>query len=161
MNNKPQSCTEIYEQYHGLGDFAGKPIVGGFAKLEEAGAKWRECYSNAQQQLFSKFRRIAQAIDAKIASGVSKETALVEFDSLWTLDEVNMNPTKMITKLQKVGFVKANARKRKAPGGAREQRRDQHRAASGSAPLRPGAGGNLLDRLPRPPINLNAPSYVV
>ena len=63
------------------------------------------------------------------------------------MDGVNSNATKMIAKLQELGIIKHNARKRKAPPNtAREQRRTLHKAASGSAPLR--AGAPSLSNLP-------------
>jgi len=43
MNPCPQSATEIYEQYYGIGEeFSGQPIEGGFAKLEEVGNNWKD-----------------------------------------------------------------------------------------------------------------------
>jgi len=165
MNLSPQSATEIYNQYHGIGEFSGEPIDGGFAKLEEAGNNWKATYSNAQRQRFSKLKRIVKAIDIKIASGESKDAALAFFDSLWSSTEVNRNETKMIKELQQAQLLEVKARKRKAPEEtARHQRRLQHRAGSGSAPLRPGPP--LLNQTPYlqalpPPINVLNPTRVI
>jgi len=140
MSRRFEQATKIHEQYYGVGEYEGKPVDGGFAKLEASGTSWRSTYNNSQLQHFSKLKRIVRAIDDKIESGQSRGSVLAEFDALWTMEEVNMNATKMITKLQQLGIVKHAARKRKAEQDrAAVQRRREHHAASGSAPLRPAA----------------------
>ena len=115
MNAAPFSCRQDHESHH-----CGKEAL----KLQH----------------FSKLKRIVRTIDDKIELGQSRESVLAEFDALWSMEEVNMNATKMIAKLQQLGIVKHNSRKRKADQDtARSQRNQQHRAASGSAPLRPAA----------------------
>ena len=107
MNRAPSSVTEIYNQYYGIGEtFSGQPVDGGFAKLEEAGASWRNSYNNSQGQYFSKVKRIVLAVDARIKGGRSKESSLAEFDSMWSMEEVNQNATKMISKLQQCSLMK-------------------------------------------------------
>lgn len=141
-----ERATQIYEQYFGVGEYEGKPVDGGFAKLEAAGTSWRSTYNNSQMQHFSKLKRIVGAIENKIENGQNLESVLAEFDALWTTEEVNMNPTKMISKLQQLGIVKQARRKKKAQQDrAQIQRRRQHQAASAFAPLQPAA----LQILPR------------
>jgi len=143
MSRKFASATEIFEQYHGLGEYVGKPIDGGFASLEESGTTWRSGYNNSQVQHFSKVKRIVRAMEEKI--GVEGQASVFEeFNSLWTMEEVNMNPTKMISKLQQLGILKVASRKRKDGPTAREVRRTQHQAASASAPL--ATGGTMVGR---------------
>lgn len=140
MDGKFERASEIFEQYYGVGTkYSGKPIDGGFAKLEESGTTWRSVYNNSQLQRFSKLKRIVGAMDAKIAAGRSQESVLAEFDALWTMEEVNMNATKMIGKLQELRLLKVSGRKRKDGPTASESRRMQHQAASASAPLTTGA----------------------
>jgi len=174
MNSSHESAMAIYDQYHGTGIFAGQPIDGGFAKLEESGANWKASYNNAQRQRFSKLKRIVKAIDIRIKDeGETKEAALEFFDAIWSSDEVNRNPSKMIAKLQRDGLLKVNQRKRKAPEDtALMQRRTQHQAASASAPMRAGAGvamragafqnyGAPSGRLILPPTNGMNPTRIV
>jgi hypothetical protein len=55
------------------------------------------------------------------------------------MEEVNMNTTKMIAKLQQLGFLKVSGRKQKEGPTASERWHMQHPAASMSAPLATGA----------------------
>ena len=139
MSHEFARATEIFEQYYGVGEYAGKPIDGGFAKLEESGTKWHSEYNNSQLQHFSKLKRIVRAMDEKIGAGQSRESVLAEFNALWTTEEVNMNTTKMIAKLQQLGILKVSGRKRKEGPTASERRCTQHQATSASAPLATGA----------------------
>jgi len=168
MNPSPQSATEIYQQYHGIGTFAGQPIDGGFAKLEKEGGNWKATYTNVQRQRFSKWKRIVKAIDDRIKGGESAESSLEFFDVIWSSNDVNKNETKMINKLQKDGLLQVNSRKRKAHEEmARQQRHLQHQVASGGAPLCPGPPAPpLLNQMPYmqalpPPINPLNPTHVV
>lgn len=146
MARRFTTATEIYKQFHGIGDeYAGKPVDGGFAKLEASGTSWRAGYNNSQSQHFSKLKRIVVAIDEKTKAGRDRQSVLAEFDALWTTEEVNMNPGKMIEKLKHLGMVKHSSRKRKsAEETARAKRRREHQAASASAPLRPSATNNMF-----------------
>jgi len=168
MNPSPESATQIYQQYYGIDSFAGQPIDGGFAKLEEEGGNWKATYMNAQRQRFSKWKRIVKAIDDRIKGGESAESSLEFFDSIWSSNDVNKNETKMINKLQKDGLLLVNSRKRKAhEETARQQRRIQHQVASGGAPLRPGPPAPpLMNRMPYmqalpPPTNLLNNTHVI
>ena len=138
MDRTFERATSMFEQFYGLGEYSGKPIDGGFAKLEESGTTWRSVYSNSQLQRFSKFKRIVGAMDEKMKAQ-SQADVLAEFDALWTTEDVNRNETKMIAKLQQLGLVKVATRKRKDGPTASERRRAQHQAASASAPLATGA----------------------
>ena len=140
MSRTFERATQIHDQYYGVGEYDGKPVDGGFAKLEASGTSWRRSYNNSSLQHFSKLKRIVRAIDDKIERGQSRESVLAEFDALWSMEDVNRNATKMVNKLQQLGIVKHASRKRKADSDrAPEQRRRQHQAASASAPSQPAA----------------------
>ena len=78
-------------------------------------------------------------MDEKIGVGQSHESVLAEFNALWTMEEVNMNTTKMIAKLQQLGILKVSGRKQKEGPTASERWHTQHQAASTLAPLATGA----------------------
>jgi len=122
--------------------------------------------TNAQRQRFSKFKQIVKAIDGRIAGGETKDASLAFFDSVWSSMEVNKNETKMISKLQKDGLLKLNARKWKAPEEmARARQRSQHQAGSAGAPLRPGPllllNQNSQGQVVGPPTNVLNPNRIV
>ena len=74
--------NELFDEFHGLGRFEGKPIPGGFAKLEEVfKTKWRQGFSRGQKKEWSRLTMTIRGINAHIDElGGDRQRALDNLD---------------------------------------------------------------------------------
>lgn len=80
------SITQVYSEYHGLGEFEGVPVDGGWNEIEKQfKASWRsttkKLYTTAESKHFTRVKRLVQWID-KCAenSNVDVNTILNDLD---------------------------------------------------------------------------------
>jgi hypothetical protein len=113
------SMNEMFNEFYGLGMFEGKPVPGGFAKLEEVfKTKWRQGFSRGQKKEWSRLTMTIRGINKHIDElGGDRARALDNLDI--TFQEkggVNHTTSKMVTYMQERGLLeKGKARGRYAP----------------------------------------------
>jgi len=98
----------MWNEWHGLGEYDGQPIAGGFQQLEVLrGAEWRKkSYSSTETNRFSHIKRIIATVKPEVPT-----QNLAVFDELWVSHEKSL--TKMIAALQERGWIVKKSRKRK------------------------------------------------
>jgi hypothetical protein len=112
------SIHELYEEFYGLGKFEGKPVAGGFAKLDELfKTKWRQHFSKSQKKEWSRLTMTVRGINVHIEELGKIELALNNLDLVFQDKHgVNHTTSKMILYMQDKGWLtKSRARGRYAP----------------------------------------------
>jgi hypothetical protein len=80
---RPKSATAIFEEYYGLGEYEGQPIVGGLAAMDSKyHNKWR-LGDAGYQKAYSRMQQIVKAVDTEINQGKTQEAVLAEYDALF------------------------------------------------------------------------------
>lgn len=110
------SLSLMWDEWHGIGgqDTLDKPVVGGFAQLEQTyKSKWRSQLVPAQQRHITRIRVIINGIKTMAQTlRMSTESALDLLETEWTRRK--KSPDAMVRYLQENGFLKkAKARGRK------------------------------------------------
>lgn len=111
QRNQPTSVTSIYEEYYGIGSFQDKPMVGGFAALEEKfKMKWRE--GNASyNRAFLRMKQIVDCIGNEAnSSGRPVSEVLQRMDELFKSNTCN-STAKVIRILQDENLIPKRARR--------------------------------------------------
>jgi hypothetical protein len=112
------SIHELYDEFYGLGRCQGKPVIGGFAKLEEDfKTKWRQGFSGGQKKEWSRLTMAIRGINRHIAELGDKERALDNLDLVFREKHgVNHTLSKLVQHMQEKGILtKGRARGRYAP----------------------------------------------
>ncbi len=102
------SIHELYHEFYGLGEFEGKPIPGGLAKLEELfKAKWRQGYSGGQKKEWSRLSQTIVGINAHIVElGGDRAKALDNLNAVFQeKDGINHTTSKMVKYMQGKGLL--------------------------------------------------------
>lgn len=85
--NQPKSCTAIYHEFHGIGEFEGIPIDGGLAAMDgRYKTKWRSG-DKAYQKAFSRMQQISKAVSVEMEKGRTMLEVLLEFDELFVTNQ--------------------------------------------------------------------------
>jgi hypothetical protein len=112
LANNHESVTNLYHEWFGIGIKQDKPCLGGFEALEvERKSFWRKGYHKAENQRFSKLKRIIDCIKKQQIGGRELLIILSEYDDWWK--QANSNPTNMIELLQAKEHYAASSRKSK------------------------------------------------
>jgi hypothetical protein len=111
-----ESVTNLYSEWFGIGPKQDQPCPGGFEALEvERRSFWRKGYSKAENQRFSKLKRVIECIKKRQERGGTELLGiLAEYDGWWK--EVGSNPTNMIELLRSKQHYVAASRKGKKRG---------------------------------------------
>jgi hypothetical protein len=113
------SMNELFNEYYGLGRFEGKPVCGGFDKLEKVfKTKWRQGFSRGQKKEWSRLTMTIRGINQHIEElGGDSSRALDNLDLVFQeKGGVNHTTSKMVAYMQEQGLlVKGRARGRYAP----------------------------------------------
>jgi hypothetical protein len=117
------SLSLMWDEWHGIGgpDTLDKPVVGGFAQLEQTyKAKWRSALVPSQQRHITRIRLIMNGIKTMAqTSSMSNQSAMDLLEPEWTRRKKSVDA--MVKYLQEGGFVKkAKARGRKKQGQPEE-----------------------------------------
>jgi hypothetical protein len=106
------SVTDLYNEWFGIGPKQDQPCPGGFEALEvERKSFWRKEYDKAQNQRFSKLKRVIECIRKQQESGRELLMILGEYDGWWK--QAKSNPTNMIQLLLAKEHYAASSRKSK------------------------------------------------
>jgi hypothetical protein len=100
---KQKDLQGLWDEWHGLGKFEGKPREGGFESLElEFKAKWRR---HLDVQHFSRTKRVVAGIKAYIErEGVAEDIAIATLDSVYKDDASSV--ANMVVWMQDMGLLK-------------------------------------------------------
>jgi len=116
------SMNKLYDEFYGLGRFEGKPVPGGFAKLEEVHkTKWRQGFSRGQKKEWSRLTMTIRGINRHIEElGGDAPRALDNLDLVFQeKGGINHTTSKMVTYMQEKGLLaKGRARGRYAPANS-------------------------------------------
>lgn len=87
LSNSYKSLVDIWSEWYGLHQFQGKPVVGGFEKLEELqGRKWRAHFNNGQKLQFSRSQAVIKAVKTYCERIPGKEGKEIEVLANWDPD---------------------------------------------------------------------------
>jgi Transcriptional activator of glycolytic enzymes len=111
QRNQPTSVSSIYEEYYGIGNFKDRPMVGGFAGLEEKfKMKWREG-DTSYNRAFLRMKQIVDCIDNEATtSGRPVADVLKQIDELFIANTCN-STAKVIRILQEENLIPKRARR--------------------------------------------------
>jgi hypothetical protein len=99
---------ELFDEFYGLGEFEGKPVAGGLAKLEEMfKAKWRQGYTGGQKKEWSRLTQTIVGINGYIGElGGDTAKALDDLNVVFQeKDGVNHTTSKMVKYMQERGLL--------------------------------------------------------
>ena len=83
----PRSFRSVYEEFHGIGEYDGVPIVGGLAEMDRRyKRKWRSG-DIGYQRAFSRLQQICKAVEIEVGKGKSLEAVLDDLDELFVEKE--------------------------------------------------------------------------
>jgi hypothetical protein len=102
------SIHELYNEFYGLGEFEGKPVAGGLAKLDELfKTKWRQGFSGGQKKEWSRLTQTIVGINAHIVElGGDKGKALDNLNVVFQEKlGVNHTTSKMVKHMQESGLL--------------------------------------------------------
>jgi hypothetical protein len=102
------SIHELFDEFYGLGAFEGKPVAGGFAKLEELfKTKWRRGYSGGQKKEWSRLTQTIVGINAHIEELEGDEAKALDNLNLIFQEKggVNLTTSKMVKHMQESGLL--------------------------------------------------------
>lgn len=107
LSSRYTSLEEMWMEWYGLNRQFGKPIPGGFAKLEELHkAKWRGHFDPAQKRHFSKIKSIIGGLRKKMdETDANDSTVLAEYDQRFQKD-FKKSVGRLLALLQEEGLVK-------------------------------------------------------
>jgi hypothetical protein len=112
LANNHESVTKLYNEWFGIGPKQDKPCLGGFEALDvERKSLWRKGYHKAENQRFSKLKRIIDCVKKQQIGGRELLIILGEYDGWWK--QAKSNPTNMIELLQSKEHYAASSRKSK------------------------------------------------
>lgn len=112
LANNHESVTTLYNEWFGIGRKQDQPCPGGFEALEvERKSFWRKGYNKAENQRFSKLKRVIECVKKQQKGGMELRDILGEYDGWWK--EAKSNPTNMIALLQSKTHYEASSRKSK------------------------------------------------
>jgi Transcriptional activator of glycolytic enzymes len=84
MRNPIISILNMYQEYNGLGDYAGDPIPGGKKKLDERfGTKWYKHFDEKDKTHYNRCRRIVRKIDQLANSYEDFDRAVEQIETLF------------------------------------------------------------------------------
>ena len=102
------SIQKLYNKFYGLGEFKGKPVAGGLAKLEEIfKTKWRQGFSGRQKKEWSQLTQTIVGINVHIVElGGDEGKALDNLNVVFRQKlGVNHTTSKMVKHMQESGLL--------------------------------------------------------
>ncbi len=107
-----ESVTNLYNEWFSIGPKQDQPCPGGFEALEvERKSFGRKGYNRAENQRFSKLKRVIECIKKQQGGGRELLSILGEYDGWWK--QAKSNPTNMIELLLSKKHYAASSRKSK------------------------------------------------
>jgi hypothetical protein len=106
MVAKHHSIQSLWDEWHGLGDFLDKPVVGGIAAIETLyKSKWRTHFSSSEKKHFSRSQIVMRAIQTT-CDGCDEpfEETIGSFEVSYEVD-AKFSIAKMATIVQNLGLV--------------------------------------------------------
>ena len=105
------SVKTLYQEWYGLGPFEGVPISGGIDALETRyKTSWRQGFSSAETQHFSRSFRVIKAIKfMEETKGISTEASIAELEQVFMASKKKLST--FVEKLKREGLLptKGNA----------------------------------------------------
>jgi hypothetical protein len=103
---KHHSIQSLWNEWYGLGDWEGKPVVGGIAAMERhEKSKWRKHFSMSEKKHFSRSQIVIKGINTTIHDrGETFETTMESFELTFE-EEAKLSMGKMADIVQKLGLV--------------------------------------------------------
>jgi hypothetical protein len=85
QTRKPECVTEVYNEYKGIGNYDGYPIIGGGLEAVEkkTNQKWRKNFASADLQHFSWVVQLVQAVECAVASGDLLDQVLNNYEEVF------------------------------------------------------------------------------
>ena len=103
---KHHSIRSLWNEWYGLGEYEGKPMVGGISAIETLKkSKWRIHFSSSEKKQFSRSQIVIRAIIMTIEdSDETLESAINTFEVTYEAD-AKYSIAKMATIVQNLGLV--------------------------------------------------------
>jgi hypothetical protein len=103
---KHHSIESLWNEWYGLGEFEGKPVVGGIDAIERHDkSKWRKHFSMSEKKHFSRSQIVIRGINATIHDrGETFETTMESFEVTYEA-EAKFSMAKMAAIVQTLGLV--------------------------------------------------------